>query len=99
MSGVPAHPRYRCRFCGRIFDAWLPASREPHRALLLGHLSQAHRNQVGAYTARMHRTEDITPVAAEAYEVLEAEEAPYSTSVNWRANGSDAAWGRPAPAH
>jgi hypothetical protein len=50
------HHRYRCRFCG---------------ALLLGHLSQQHPTEVGAYTARMHTTEDITPIAAEAYEVVE----------------------------
>jgi hypothetical protein len=46
--------RYRCRFCGRLLSAWLPVAREPDSALLLGHLAQAHRNQVGAYLARMH---------------------------------------------
>jgi hypothetical protein len=41
---------------------------------LLGHLSQHHRDQVKAFVGRMHTSEDITPVAAEAYEVVEVEE-------------------------
>ena len=63
--------RYRCRYCGRELPAWLPAAPEPDGALLLGHLSRQHPAEVGAYTARMHDTEDITLIAAEAFEVVE----------------------------
>jgi hypothetical protein len=63
--------RYRCRLCGHVLPAWLPAAQAPDGALLLGHLSQQHPDQVGASLARMHTTEDITPVALEAYEVIE----------------------------
>ena len=62
----PSRRRYRCRFCGHLVPAWLPAAQAPNGALLLGHLSQHRRDRVGAYTARMHTTEDITPVALEA---------------------------------
>jgi len=70
---LPSHRRYRCRFCGRVLNAWLPAAKRPDGALLLGHLSQQHHSdQVGPYLERM-RTECITTVAAEAYEVVEEE--------------------------
>jgi hypothetical protein len=62
--------RYRCRVCGRLLPAWLPVAQRPNTALLLGHLSQQHPDQVGPYLDRM-RTEDIATVAAEAYEVIE----------------------------
>jgi hypothetical protein len=48
--------RYRCRFYG---------------AMLLGHLSQSHSDQMGPYLARMAVGEEIATVAAEAYEVVE----------------------------
>jgi hypothetical protein len=32
--------RYRCRFCGFDFPAWLPAAQRPDGALLFSHLSQ-----------------------------------------------------------
>jgi hypothetical protein len=63
--------RYRCRFCGAELPAWLPAAREPDGALLLGHLGQQHPGLVKPYLDRMHTTEDISRVAAEAYEVME----------------------------
>jgi hypothetical protein len=43
----------------------------PNIARLLHHLSQRHPDQVGAYLDRMHTDDDIGPVAAEAYEVVE----------------------------
>jgi hypothetical protein len=42
--------------------------------LLLGHLAQQHPDRAGAYLDRMHTAEDITPIAAEAYEVEEEDE-------------------------
>jgi hypothetical protein len=41
--------------------------------MLLYHLGQHHPDQVGPYLERM-RTEDIAPVAAEAFEVVEENE-------------------------
>jgi hypothetical protein len=69
------HRRYRCRYCGRVLPAWLPVARRPDGAMLLGHLSQQHPDQVGPYLERM-RTEDIATVAAEAFEVVEEDETP-----------------------
>jgi hypothetical protein len=67
--------RYRCRFCGTILPAWLPAAKRPNGAMLLTHLSQHHRAEVAvkALLERM-RTEDIAQVAAQAYEVIEEPE-------------------------
>jgi hypothetical protein len=62
--------RHRCPFCGRVLPAWLPAAKRPDGALLLGHLSQQHLTKVRPYLERM-RTQDITQVAAEAYEVVD----------------------------
>jgi hypothetical protein len=70
MTQLPAHKRYRCRFCGVTLPAWLPVAKRPDGAMLLYHLSQQHHDQVGPYLERM-RTEDIATVAAEAYEVVE----------------------------
>jgi hypothetical protein len=66
--------RYRCRFCGVVFNAWLPAAKQPNGALLLGHLSAVHRDRVGPYLRRMDAGEDIASVAAEAYEVIDTVE-------------------------
>jgi hypothetical protein len=65
--------RYRCRLCGRLLNAWQPIFQEPDGAMLLGHLSQHHLDQVGRYLVQMHMTEDITPVAAQAFEAMEDE--------------------------
>jgi hypothetical protein len=62
--------RYRCRYCGRKLPAWLPVAKRPWGPMLLHHLGTMHPAEVGPYLARM-RTEDITTVAAEAYEVVE----------------------------
>jgi hypothetical protein len=68
---MPPRKRYRCRFCGARLPAWLPWANEPDGALLLGHLAQQHPDRVKAYLDRMHHDTDITPVAAEAYAVVE----------------------------
>jgi hypothetical protein len=67
-----AHRHYRCRYCGATLPAWLPVARRPNGAMLLYHLSEQHSDQVGAYLERM-RTEDIGTVAAEAFELIEAD--------------------------
>jgi hypothetical protein len=57
-----------------LLPAWLPVFQRPNGAMLLTHLSQRHRAEavVKALLDRM-RTEDIATVAAEAYDVVEAE--------------------------
>jgi hypothetical protein len=62
--------RYRCRYCGLLFNAWLPWAKAPSGVLLFGHLSQ-HPDQIGPYLRRIEAGEDIATVAAEAYEVVE----------------------------
>ena len=64
--------RYRCRYCGALLPAWLPAVREPDGAILLHHLSAVHSDQVTAYLDRMPTDEDHNRVV-EAYEVVEGE--------------------------
>jgi hypothetical protein len=73
MTQPQTHKRYRCRFCGYVFNAWLPAAKRPNGAMLLYHLSQLHPDEIGPYLDRM-RTEDIGTVAAEAYEVVEEQD-------------------------
>jgi hypothetical protein len=46
--------------------------------LLLGHLGQAHRDQVRAYLESMGGSDDIGPIAAEVYELIEVEDPPAS---------------------
>jgi hypothetical protein len=42
-------PRYRCRWCGATFNAYLPWAKAPNTALLLGHLSQQHMELMSPY--------------------------------------------------
>jgi hypothetical protein len=72
---TPPRPqkRSRGRFCGRVLPAWLSVAQRPNGALLLGHLGDMHSDQVGPSLTRMER-EDIAPVAAEPYEVVEVDE-------------------------
>jgi hypothetical protein len=72
---MPPRKRYRCRYCSTILPTWLPVAKAPNGALLLGHLGQHHPDQVGPYLERM-RTECITTVVVEAYEVVEEDETP-----------------------
>jgi len=53
-----------------MLPAWLPVAKRPEGSMLLYHLGQHHPDQVGPYLERM-RTECITTVAAEAFEVGE----------------------------
>jgi hypothetical protein len=71
---LTSHPqkRDRCRFCGLELRAWLPVAKRPEASMLLYHLGQHHPDQVGPYLERM-RTECISTMAAEAYEVVEDE--------------------------
>jgi hypothetical protein len=62
--------RYRCKYCGLDFPAWLPVMQAPDGAMLVHHLSASHPAEVGPYLERM-RTEDVATVAAEASEVVE----------------------------
>ena len=62
--------RFKCRFCGHVLPAWVRVAKRPDSALLYD-LPQQHPNQVGLYLGRVHRTEGIGTVAAEAYEVVD----------------------------
>jgi hypothetical protein len=53
--------------------AGCPPPSTPDGAMLLGHLSQTHPQEVKPYLERM-RTEDIGTVAAEAYQVVDEED-------------------------
>jgi hypothetical protein len=72
---MSTRPHYCCRHCGVLLPGWLPVLKRPNGALLLGHLGQAHRDQVGAYLARMGGDDDIGEIAAEAYELVELDDA------------------------
>lgn len=73
MTRPSLQKRYRCRYCGHDFLAWLPIAKRPNGAMLLNHLSAMHPDQVGPYLARM-ATECISTVVVEAFEVVEGEE-------------------------
>jgi hypothetical protein len=60
--------QYRCRACGRLLPAWLPAAQRPHGAMLLHHLGDRHPAEAKPYLQRM-ATEDIATAAA--YEMVE----------------------------
>jgi hypothetical protein len=68
--------RYRCRYCGLLFNAWLPWAKAPSGVLLFGHLSQHHTDQMAPYLRRLEAGADIDAVTLEAYEVVEGEETP-----------------------
>jgi ligand-binding sensor protein len=63
--------RYRCRFCGVTFSAWLAVPGEPDGALLLGHIRQSHSTELKPYLDQMHTDDDITPAILQAYELVE----------------------------
>jgi hypothetical protein len=71
MTRPSLQKRYRCRYCGYDFPAWLPVAKQPNGATLLHYLSAMHPDQVGPYLWRMEAGEDIADTAAEAYEVVE----------------------------
>jgi|SRR5882724_7094968 len=53
--------RFKCRFCNHVLPAWLPVAKRVNSAMLLHHLGQDHRDQMGPYLARME-TECIDTV-------------------------------------
>ena len=65
--------RDRCRSCGQVLNAWLAVLKRPNGVPLLGHLGLLHRDKIGAYLDRMHHDDEIGPVAAEAFEVIEGD--------------------------
>jgi hypothetical protein len=78
---LPRSPqRFRCRFCGVVFSAWLAVPGEPDGALLLHHVTQAHPAEVGRFLDQMHTDDDITPAIVQAYEVVEAPSTPRRAS-------------------
>ena len=70
----PPQKRYRCRYCGVLLPGWLAWCQAPDGAMLLGHLGHAHRDQVRAYLARIHTTDELAAIAAEGYERIEIED-------------------------
>ena len=63
--------QYRCRSCGRVLPAWLPAAKRPNGAMLLHHLADLHPDQARPYLKRM-ATEDIATVTVEGFDVMKA---------------------------
>jgi hypothetical protein len=61
--------QYRGRVCGWVLPAWLAAAQRPDGAMLLHHLADRHPSEIRPSLPRM-ATEEIAPVAAEAYEVV-----------------------------
>jgi hypothetical protein len=71
---VPLRRRYRCRYCGVVFNG-LPVTQEPNGAVLLNHLAARHPDRVGQYLDQMPTDDDHDRVVVEAYEVIEGDEA------------------------
>jgi len=69
--GMAIKRRYRCRFCGYNFPAWLPVAKRPNGAMLLNHLSAMHREELRPLLARMAAGGDIDAVVVKAYKVVE----------------------------
>jgi hypothetical protein len=67
---MTSRQRFRCRFCGVTFSAWLAVPGEPDEALLLHHVTQWHPAELIPFLAQMHTTDDITPAIVQAYEVV-----------------------------
>jgi hypothetical protein len=74
MPTPRTRPRFRCRFCGVTFSAWLAVLGEPDGALLLYHVTQSHPTELTPFLEQMHTTDDITPAILQAYEVVEEPE-------------------------
>jgi hypothetical protein len=71
---MTSHRHFRCRFCGVTLSAWYPVPGEPNGTVLFHHMSQSHPAEVRRYRDQMRRTEDITRIIVQAYEVVEAPE-------------------------
>jgi hypothetical protein len=70
MPKPRTQPRFRCRFCGIVFSAWIRVPGEPDGALLLYHMSQSHPAELAPFLDQVHTTDDITPAIAQAFEVI-----------------------------
>jgi hypothetical protein len=68
--------RFTCKLCGAVLPAWLPVPQEPNGAMLLHHLGRQHPDQIKGYLDRIHTTDDIASVAAEAFELIYEQETP-----------------------
>jgi hypothetical protein len=71
MPKPRTRPRFRCRFCGVVFSAWLAVPGEPDGALLLHHITQSHPTELTPFLDQMHTDDDITPAILQAYEVVD----------------------------
>jgi hypothetical protein len=58
--------RFRCRFCGTTLPACLPVPQVLDGAMLLGHLSHRHPEEIGPLLEQMRTTEDMSQVAVQA---------------------------------
>jgi hypothetical protein len=58
---MPPRKRYRCRYCGLLFNAWLPWAKDPNGVLLFGHLSLHHADQMGPYRVRLAAGDETSP--------------------------------------
>jgi hypothetical protein len=63
--------RFKCRFCGVTFSAWIRVPGEPAGVRLLHHMSQSHSAELRPYLAQMEVSDDITSVIVQAYEAVE----------------------------
>jgi hypothetical protein len=61
MPKPRTRPRFRCRFCGATFSAWLAVPGEPDGALL-HHITQSHPGELTPFLDQMHTTDDLTMV-------------------------------------
>jgi hypothetical protein len=62
-----AGTRFRYRFCGVRFRAWLAVPGEPDGALLLHHVAQSHPAELHPFLEKMQTTDDITPAIVQAF--------------------------------
>jgi hypothetical protein len=63
--------RFKCRFCGVTFSAWIRVPGEPAGARLLHHLAQSHPAALTPYLDQMEVSDDITPAIVQAFEAVE----------------------------
>jgi rubredoxin len=77
MNQPKPSKQFRCRYCGFVLPTWIRVFEEVNAAMLLQHLGQHHRSEVGEYLRQMHTDEDHDRVVLQAFEeVDEDREAP-----------------------
>jgi hypothetical protein len=52
MLTSPPQQRYRCRYCGLEFPAWLPVAQGPQATMLVHHPCTMHPAEAGPYLAQ-----------------------------------------------